>query len=266
MCSVLNSFEANVTCLELTSIIQVSFFGGNDMRRDNRPYWVKKAFDWLNDAFIHHFIRPQLEGAGVDLRVHGVRHLQISGPNISAGDHVHMMALPDKPIRLAVYEGLGRIDIGSYSIVNPGVRVTSASEIIIGQSCMLAMNAYLSDADWHDLQHRIYAPGATAGIKLDDNVWIGDSALVCKGVHIGENSVVGAWSVVTKDVPANVVVAGVPAKIVRALDPEEITTRKHLFTGEVPYADFEASYFQEKLGNNGLINWIRSLSLPGNKD
>ncbi len=236
------------------------------MRRDNRPHWVKKMFDRLNDAYIRHFIHPQLDGAGIDLRVHGARYCHISGPHISVGDHVHMMALADKPIRLAVYEGLGRIHIGSYSIINPGVRITSATEIAVGESCMIAMNAYLSDADWHDLQHRIYAPGATAGIKLDDNVWVGDSALVCKGVHIGENSVIGAWSVVTRDVPANVVVAGVPAKVVRQLDPAEITSRKHLFTGKVSYEEFEADYFQQKLGSNSFINWIRSLVLPGKKD
>jgi acetyltransferase-like isoleucine patch superfamily enzyme len=177
-----------------------------------------------------------------------------------------MMALPDKPIRLAVYEGLGKISIGSYSIINPGVRVTSAAEITIGQSCMLAMNAYLSDADWHDLQHRIYAPGASAPIVLEDNVWVGDSALVCKGVRIGENSVVGARSVVTKDIPPNVVVAGIPAKIVRELDANDLTTRKDLFTGQTPYEQFEADFFRDRLKANTMMRWLKSVIAPGKSD
>ena len=211
-------------------------------------------------------MRPQFDGSGVDFRVHGARHLQISGAGITVGDHVHMMALPDKPIRLAVYEGLGKISIGSYSIINPGVRVTSAAEITIGQSCMLAMNAYLSDADWHDLQHRIYAPGASAPIVLEDNVWVGDSALVCKGVRIGENSVVGAWSVVTKDIPPNVVVAGIPAKIVRELDANDLTTRKDLFTGQTPYEQFEADFFRDRLKANTMMGWLKSVIAPGKSD
>jgi len=131
---------------------------------------------------------------------------------------------------------------------------------------MLAMNAYLSDADWHDLHHRIYAPGATAPIVLEDNVWIGDSALVTKGVTIGENSVVGAWSVVTRDVPANVVVAGNPARIVRELDTSHLTTREHLFTGTQPYDEFEREYFTQLLGGNRFLNWLRSLLKPGRFD
>ncbi len=196
----------------------------------------------------------------------GPRHFQISGPGISIADHVHVMALPDKPVRLAVYEGLGQISIGNYCIVNPGVRVSSADKITIGDSCMLAMNCYLSDADWHDLQHRIFAPGATAPILLGNNVWIGDSALVCKGVSIGDNSVVGAWSVVTKDVPANVVIVGNPARIVRDLDPDDLTTREGLFNGPTPYELFEANFFRERLADNSFFHWLKTLIAPGSSD
>ena len=236
------------------------------MRKDNRPYWLKQFFGSLNNLYINHFIRPQLESSGMDFRVIGPRHFQISGPGISIADHVHVMALPDKPVRLAVYEELGQISIGNYCIVNPGVRVSSADKITIGNSCMLAMNCYLSDADWHDLQHRIFAPGATAPILLGNNVWIGDSALVCKGVSIGDNSVVGAWSVVTKDVPANVVIVGNPARIVRDLDPDDLTTREALFNGPTPYELFEANIFRERLADNSFLHWLKTLIAPGPSD
>ncbi len=64
------------------------------------------------------------------------------------------MALYDRQARLSVFEGLGEIRVGHYCIINPGVRVSSADRITIGESCMLAMNVYLTDADWHDTQHR----------------------------------------------------------------------------------------------------------------
>ena len=57
----------------------------------------------------------------------------------------------------------------------------------------------------------------TAAVRIERNAWIGAGATICPGVTVGENSVVGAGSVVTKDVPANVVVAGVPAKVVKQL-------------------------------------------------
>jgi len=252
----------------LTQIIvkgQPASWHGN-MRKDHRPYAVKVLLERLNSWYSDWFLIPQLDGAGHGCRFMYPGSIQISGPGITLGNDVHIMALKDKPVRLSVFEGQGAISIGDYCIVNPGVRITSASQVTIGKSCMLAMNAYLSDADWHDLHHRIYAPGSTSPIVLEDNVWIGDSALICKGVTIGKNSIIGAWSVVTKDVPANVVVAGNPAKIVRELDDSHLTTREALFAGAEPYTQFEAKYFQELLAGNSLLNWLRSLIKPGPHD
>jgi acetyltransferase-like isoleucine patch superfamily enzyme len=235
-------------------------------RRHHQPFWLKSILDSANQAYIQHFIRPQFEAAGMDLRVMYPRHLDISGPNINVGDHVHFTALPVKPIRLAVFEGLGSIDLGHYSIINPGVRITSASKIQVGESCMLAMNSYISDADWHDLNHRIFAPGNASAVTLANNVWIGDGALVTKGVSIGENSIVGARAVVTKSVPENVIVAGNPAVVVKQLSDEHITVRKDMFTMEQTYDEFERQYYRTLLANNGVFSWIKSVIWPGRKD
>ena len=152
------------------------------MRKDHRPNWLRKFQTFVNQIYIDHYVRPHLDASGIDLRVINPGYLEISGTGIKLGDHVHVMALADKPVRLAVFENLGEISIGDYGVINPGVRISSANSITIGDSCLLAMNCYLSDADWHDIQHRIYAPGNTAPIVLKDNVWIGDSALITKGV------------------------------------------------------------------------------------
>ena len=60
-------------------------------------------------------------------------------------------------------------------------------------------------------------------------MWIGVYAIVCKGVRIGENSIVGAGSVVRKDVPPNVVVMGNPARVVKELDPSRIVTMGKIY-------------------------------------
>ncbi|MDZ7686153.1 MAG: DapH/DapD/GlmU-related protein [Gammaproteobacteria bacterium] len=73
---------------------------------------------------------------------------------------------------------------------------------------MFAAGAYVTDADWHDVYDRTRTIGTTRPVTLEQNVWVGDGAIICKGVTIGENSVIGAGAVVTSDVPANVIAAG----------------------------------------------------------
>ncbi|MFT7689046.1 MAG: acetyltransferase-like isoleucine patch superfamily enzyme [Candidatus Azotimanducaceae bacterium] len=248
-------------------VLEVRINRRNEVARRNlQPYWLKRSLDVFNSFYVEHFCLPHFDSTGKGIRVMNPRYLEVSGPKITLGNDVHIMALRDKPVRLAVYEGLGEIKIGDYCLINPGVRMSSADSITIGDSCMFAMNAYLSDADWHDLQHRIFAPGKHAGITLGNNVWIGDSALICKGVNIGENSIVGAWSVVTKDVPDNVVVAGNPAKVIRALDASDITSREHLFNMNMPYEEFEDDWFHKLLKGNTFRTWFRSLLIPSRRD
>ena len=76
-------------------------------RRNLQPYWVKLIFDYVNNWHVDHFCRPHFDGAGLGLRVMNPRYLELSGPKITVGNHVHFMALYDKPVRLAVFEGLG---------------------------------------------------------------------------------------------------------------------------------------------------------------
>ncbi|MBN2158188.1 MAG: acyltransferase [Spirochaetes bacterium] len=157
--------------------------------------------------------------------VWGIKNVIVYGPNISIGKNVVMVAADGHTTNISSLKmrGLeGRITIGDDVLVMNGVRISSASSITIGDGCMLANHAYLTDADWHDIHDRTSAPGGTAPIVLERGAWVGDSAIVCKGVTIGENSIVGAGAVVTRDVPPNVIVAGNPARIVKKLDPKKI--------------------------------------------
>ncbi|CAN0598050.1 unnamed protein product, partial [Laminaria digitata] len=158
-------------------------------------------------------------------------HIRINGRSISLGKSVHVIAGSDRPVSLTTWalegaagERQGQINIGDYVLICPGVRIDSGSSVTIADNCMLAASVYITDADWHGLYDRTEVIGASEAVVLDDNVWVGDGATICKGVHIGQNAIIGAGAIVTRDVPANTVVAGNPASEVKQLDADRAIT------------------------------------------
>ena len=142
------------------------------MRKDHRPYYIKKAYLKLQEFYVNHFLRPQLDTLGKGFTFMRPWHVEIFGAPIVLGDYVNMVASRDKPVRLAIWPeqaGRGRIRIGSYCMICPGVRIGAANEIIVGDSCMIASNAYLTDSDWHDIYNRI-SIGKTAPISIETEV------------------------------------------------------------------------------------------------
>lgn len=140
----------------------------------------------------------------------------------------------------------------------------AAESIVIGDACMIAHGVYISDADWHGIYDRAQPVGETKPVVFEDNVWIGDSAIICKGVTIGKNSIIGAGAVVTKDVPPNSIFAGNPAKLVKSLEDKRFNTRADFLKDPVKLAkDFDL-LDQHSLKNNTLLDWIKSLIMPNN--
>lgn len=235
------------------------------MRRDHHPYWVEKLAEGVHARLAAHFIHPQFERLGREPRFVGARYLDLRGERLSAGDHFHVYATRSLPVSLAVdpFEGgHGHISFGSHCIVAPGARIRSALGVDVGDGCMLAESVFVTDADWHDQYHRIY-PGKRAAVVLEDNVWIGDRATICKGVRIGKNTIVGAASVVTRDLPANAVAAGNPARVIAELDPSApVTSRQALFDGAVPYQTFKDEFDRRRLAGNSLLGWARARLWP----
>lgn len=114
-----------------------------------------------------------------------------------------------------------RISIGARSFVNFNLTALDVAPITIGADCQLGPNVQLLTPT-HPVE-----PGPRRDkledaepITLGDNVWLGGGVIVCPGVSIGENTVVGAGSVVTRDLPANVIAVGNPAKVIREIQAD----------------------------------------------
>lgn len=108
--------------------------------------------------------------------------------------------------------------VGARSFANFGLVVLDVARVTIGEDVQIGPNVQLLTAT-HPLE-----PGprrdkweSAEPITIGDNVWLGGGVIVCPGVTIGQNTVVGAGSVVTKDLPANVIAVGNPARILREL-------------------------------------------------
>jgi acetyltransferase-like isoleucine patch superfamily enzyme len=197
-------------------------------------------------------------------------YVEVFGGSVSLGDYAHVIAAPDKRVRLTVWSnfaGQGKIDIGNCCLICPGVRVSAAREITIGDSCMLAQGVFITDSDWHGIYDRSLSVGQSAPVRIAANVWIGDSAMICKGVKIGENSIIGAGSVVLRDIPANVIAGGNPATVLKTLDRERhMKTRADwLARPDRLAAEFDA-IDRHLMKGNTWSGWFRSLVWPGRQD
>jgi acetyltransferase-like isoleucine patch superfamily enzyme len=112
----------------------------------------------------------------------------------------------------------GEVEIGAKTVMGQECTISAYRRVRIGEECVIADRALFIDFD-HGIVE-VERPIRVQGIYMRDvevgsNVWIGYGACVLRGVRVGDNSVIGTNSVVTKDVPANAVVAGIPARIVR---------------------------------------------------
>ena len=122
------------------------------------------------------------------------------------------------PVQLATI-GEGRIVIGDHCGISGSVLVAENS-ITLGDRVLIGAGCTVIDSDCHPLDAEARARGErgkTAPIVLEDDVWLGMNVLVLKGVRIGAGTVVGAGSVVTGDLPAGVVAAGNPARVIGPL-------------------------------------------------
>lgn len=132
---------------------------------------------------------------------------------------------------LFVFKYGGRIKIGCNSYIGHGSRIWSGEKIVIGDNVLVSHNVNIVDTNAHEINsverkigyHNLQRHGhpsdkgsiQTSPIIINDNVWISFNATILKGVTIGEGAIVGANSVVTKNIPPYTLVAGNPAKSIK---------------------------------------------------
>jgi acetyltransferase-like isoleucine patch superfamily enzyme len=112
----------------------------------------------------------------------------------------------------------GTLTIGHGTNVNGFAKILVAERVSIGAGCTLSWDSQILDNDFHPITVDGVEQPVTAPVVLEDRVWVGTSAIILKGVTVGEGSVVAAGAVVTRDVPAKSIVAGSPAKVVATVD------------------------------------------------
>ena len=169
----------------------------------------------------------------IPLRTRGINS-NIRGPYtimnpqyISIGDNFRAL----HNLRIEAWDRFGddsfkpEIVIGDNVIVNSDVHIGCINRVEIGNNVLMASRIYISDTSHGEispealkLPPRLRPLVSKGPVIIEDNVWIGEGACVMPGVRVGLNAIIGANSVVTRDVPRNAVVAGAPARIVKMLD------------------------------------------------
>ena len=132
------------------------------------------------------------------------------GPNVDFEPHMIIR----NPRNVSIGEGCS---FGSFVILDAHDRVT------IGKNCMFAVKVTISTATHDYTLEPMNQKTITKPVIIEDGVWLGVGATVLPGVRIGRGAVVGAHALVTKDVPPNVIVVGVPARVVKSRDGREVS-------------------------------------------
>ncbi|MDR0482455.1 MAG: sugar O-acetyltransferase [Cellulomonadaceae bacterium] len=113
-----------------------------------------------------------------------------------------------------------RVTVGEGTFINGGLTVISGGRISIGAHCFIGPNCQLFTPNHHKSDKFLRREGwqYDSPISIGDDCWLGGSVIILPGVTIGDNVIIGAGSVVTKDVPSNCVIGGNPAHHIRSLD------------------------------------------------
>lgn len=173
-------------------------------------FWARLAAGWWG-------VRLEL-GCGFMGRPRFKRH---PGSRITIGTRCKFNSSPasnwigiNRPCMISTLKEGAQLTVGQGCGFS-GTVIACSLRITLGRNVRCGANTLINDTDWHNADPRT---SPDAPVEIGDNVWLGVNVTVLKGVTIGEGTLVGAGSMVTKSLPANVVAAGVPAKVIRSLE------------------------------------------------
>jgi acetyltransferase-like isoleucine patch superfamily enzyme len=202
-----------------------------------KPFWramyslhvfIRESWIWFRRFFWNEpLFRSYCESVGVRFEMEELPYIQGCG-RIVIGDCVCLSGKSDFSFNNR-HSDAPLLSIGDGTFVGHQCSLIVGKSIHIGRHCLLAAGVSISDYDGHPLDAEARRRGETSPaseirpVIIGDDVWIGGGAAVLKGVTIGDRAIVGACSVVTKDVPPDTVVAGNPARVVKNLVAAELS-------------------------------------------
>ena len=159
--------------------------------------------------------RRRLHGAArLPLTVRVIGRVCATGRRrMTFGEHVLIVGTI-VPVELHAGEE-GRISIGDGCFINYGTSIAALDHVSIGSGCQIGQYTIINDNDFHCVEDKQRLPPSRP-VVLEDRVWLGARVIVRRGVRIGHDAVIGAGSVVTRDIPPRSVAVGVPARVIRS--------------------------------------------------
>ena len=159
----------------------------------------------------------KLSSIDLPIRISGASAIEI-GANCVLGKHGILTVFNIQNDGLVISIG-NNVNIGVGYHISAINSIEIGDDVLMGNYITIVDNSHGNSSDPNSrnispYQREIFSKGK---VKIHNSVWIGDKVTICPGVEIGENSIVGANSVVTKDVPPNAVVGGIPAKVVSVI-------------------------------------------------
>ena len=199
---------------------------------------IKTILNKLYWRLANHYAHCELRGLGVEISrdvlliglptvtcVHKSKIYIGAKSTLISSSHYTPLGV-NHPVVLRTIQPGAIVNIGARVGISGG-SICAAQSIEIGPDTLLGANVTVTDTDFHSLNPHTrsladYTQIGVAPVKIGARVFIGTNSVILKGVTIGDNSIIGAGSVVTKSIPANVIAAGNPCRVIRALTELEL--------------------------------------------
>lgn len=200
----------------MKSILKNIFFKKEKSKEDEDYLYLKKCGVETERGYVRLYGRPIISKAPNSRIVLGQGVVLVSDTNYNEAGINH-------PVILATLEAGAEIIIGNGCGLS-GTSIVSVKKIEIGHETALGANTNIWDTDFHfckyedRVRQKKVSQAPSAPIHIGEHCWLASNVTVLKGVNIGNNSTIGAMSLVCKDIPANVIAVGIPARPISSND------------------------------------------------